>query len=347
MPWTSCREESRVARISTAICTSHTPWLFVGADEWERSRQTRYADGVQQPDVPVDSVDELAAKHARCMHAFEVLRERLAAARPDVLLIFGDDQREQFGFDNFPAFNIFVGAEFSGYKISKYYGVPLRGVERPERPKTAEHWTTVKGHPELGRALMTGLVERGFDVAFSLEVRDPELGMGHAIMRPPYYLAPDYDIPVVPFLINCCYGPAPLGRRCYALGRAVREVIESIPGDLNVAVIGSGGLWHMLRDPRPIIDEEFDRRTLDGVRSGDARTMAAYFDGRVPPCDPGDPASVRLASNGTGMILGYGGGSGEVRNWIAATAVMDGTPGTVVDYVPIYASPIGVGFAHW
>lgn len=336
-----------MARISTAICTSHTPWLFVGADEWEKSRKARWDDAATQPDVPIDSVEELASKHARCMHAFDVLRARLAEARPDVLLIFGDDQREQFEFSNFPAFNIFVGEEFSGYKISKWEGVPLRGAERPERPKTAEHWTTVKGHPQLGRALMTGLIERDFDVAFSLDVRDKEAGMGHAIMRPSYYIAPDYDIPVVPFLINCCYGPAPLGRRCVALGRAVREIIESIPGDLNVAVIGSGGLWHMLRDPQPILDEAFDQRMLDGVRTGNAPAMAAYFDGRTPPCDPADPASVRHASNGTGMVLGYGGGSGEVRNWIATTAVMDGAPGTVVDYVPIYASPIGVAFAHW
>jgi hypothetical protein len=27
--------------------------------------------------------------------------------------------------------------------------------------------------------------------------------------------------------------------------------------------------------------------------------------------------------------------------------VADGTPGTVIDYVPIYSSPCGVGFAYW
>ena len=39
--------------------------------------------------------------------------------------------------------------------------------------------------------------------------------------------------------------------------------------------------------------------------------------------------------------------SPEVSNWITAAAVTDGMPGTVVDYVPIYASPIGVAFAYW
>ena len=57
--------------------------------------------------------------------------------------------------------------------------------------------------------------------------------------------------------------------------------------------------------------------------------------------------SVKLASGGTGMVLGWGGGTGEIRNWIAAAAVADGKPATIVDYVPIHASPIGAGFALW
>jgi hypothetical protein len=47
------------------------------------------------------------------------------------------------------------------------------------------------------------------------------------------------------------------------------------------------------------------------------------------------------------MVLGYGSGTGEIRNWIAAAAVVDAMPGTVVDYVNINASPIGAGFAYW
>ena len=49
----------------------------------------------------------------------------------------------------------------------------------------------------------------------------------------------------------------------------------------------------------------------------------------------------------TGMSGGLGSGSGETRNWIAAAAVAEGTKGTVVDYVPVYASPCGMGFAYW
>ena len=56
---------------------------------------------------------------------------------------------------------------------------------------------------------------------------------------------------------------------------------------------------------------------------------------------------MNLASGGTGILLGVGGGTGETRNWIVAAAVADGQPATVIDYVPIYASPIGTSFAYW
>jgi hypothetical protein len=147
--------------------------------------------------------------------------------------------------------------------------------------------------------------------------------------------------------VNCYYGPQPTARRCYDLGRAVRAAIERIPLDLNVAILASGGLWHLPNVPGSWLDEDFDANILKGIASGDARATAAYFDGVVPPYDESDPQSVDRASGGTGVVLGWGGGTGETRTWIAASAVADGIPGTVVDYVPVYASPIGAAFAYW
>jgi len=46
------------------------------------------------------------------------------------------------------------------------------------------------------------------------------------------------------------------------------------------------------------------------------------------------------------VLGGPQGGTREIANWIAASAVA-GKPATVVDYVPVYASPIGCGFAYW
>jgi hypothetical protein len=335
-----------MARIVSVLCASHSPFLYATPEEWEEGRKARLSRGGLSPDEPVESAETNRSKHARCLEAFATLRAQLERARPDVLLIFGDDQGEQFTFSNFPAFALFTGSAFSGYKISPYFGLPVGGTRTP-RPKTAEHWVTVQSHPELARGLMLGLVARGFDLAFCNALAHEDEGIGHAFMRPSYYLDPDYRLPIVALSINCYYGPQPTAKRCYELGHALREIVETLPLDLRVAVLGSGGLWHMPNYPQSWLDLDFDRAVVAGIRSGDARALAAYFDGVTPRYDPADPKSVALVSGGTGMVLGYGGGTGETRNWIAAAAVADGIPGTVVDYVPIHASPIGAGFALW
>jgi hypothetical protein len=333
-----------MATICNVICASHSPFLYAAPEEWAAARIARNASDAFAANLPLDSDDENKAKHARCMRAFAVLRARLREARPDVLIIFGDDQLEQFGFGNLPAFCVFVGESISGYRISPLFGLPV-GNHRPPRPKTPEHWVTLKGHPALARRLVVELVSRRFDMAFSTTSDGVEIG--HAFTRPLEYLLSDAPIPVVPVYINCYYGPQPTGHRCYELGRAVREIVDEWPSDTRIAVIGSGGLWHTPMQPKAGIDQEFDRSVLDAVSRGDTRAMAALFDSRRPQVDPTDAAEVDRASGGTGMVLGYGSGVGEIRNWIAAAAVVDGVPGTVVDYVDINASPAGVGFAYW
>jgi hypothetical protein len=47
------------------------------------------------------------------------------------------------------------------------------------------------------------------------------------------------------------------------------------------------------------------------------------------------------------VLLGLGSGTGEIRNWLIAAAVAGESPATIVDYVPVYASPCGMGFAYW
>lgn len=313
------------------------------AEDWEAGREARFSRGAISHDTPIDTPEENRKKGERVNAAYTKLREHLEATKTDVLLVFGDDQLEQFSFRNFPAFAMFTGEQYDGYKISRLIG--LAGGGRPERPKTPENWVTVQSHVGLSHALLRELMRDGFDVAFSTGLQDEEKGMGHAFMRPSYYVNPKYDLPTIPFYINCYYGPQPTGLRCYELGRAVRAAIERIPLDLNVAVIGSGGLWHMPSTPKAWLDEEFDQRILEGIKVGDARALAAFFDSVTPPHD--DPVDVERMSGGTGIVLGWGSGVGETRSWIAAAAVADGHPGTIVDYIPIYASPIGVSFAYW
>jgi aromatic ring-opening dioxygenase catalytic subunit (LigB family) len=205
----------------------------------------------------------------------------------------------------------------------------------------------MKGHPVLGKELLMGLMKKGFDPAFMVELPNKERGMAHGFLRPAYYLTPRYDIPILPLFLNCYYAPQPSGKRCYELGRAIREIIEESSLDLKVVVLGSGGLWHTPEIPDAYLDEDFDKTLLTHLSSGDARKLAEYFDGVAWPYPSARPEIASKLINGIGISVGVGSGTGESRNWIVAASVVDGIKGSVVDYVPIYASPTGAGFAYW
>ena len=334
-----------MAQVVLVAACSHSPYLFDTPDTWTASRERRKL----RDDVPWDSAEMNEAKFKRCMNAFATLREKLSAARPDVLLVFGDDQYEQFRFTNFPAFAVCLGDAFEGTAPPIFSG----GLMRKGWPEdSTEHRIRARGNPELGKYLTMGLMRHGFDPAFCVDLPNKDQGLGHAFTHPSYYIDPDYRVPILPFFINCYYPPQPTGQRCNELGRAVRQLIEEAPLDLRVAVLGSGGLWHTPLWPDAYLDEAFDQAVLAAVRAGDARRMAEVLDQArwehpltAPPNLP--PILVDMVLGVTGMSGGLASGSGEVRNWIAAAAVADGTSGTVVDYVPVYASPCGMGFAYW
>lgn len=327
-----------MAEIVLVEATSHSPYLYAEPEWWAENRARRPV----RADVPLDSPEVNKAKHQQCMDHFGRLREQMEKAKPDVMLIFGDDQLEQFNFNNFPAFGIYMGEEVFGNDPTVIGRRVVHG-ENVENPAQVH----AKGHPELGRHLMESLMDRGFDIAFSLERPNKERGIGHAFVNPSYYINPSYEIPILPFWVNCYYAPQPTGMRCYRLGQAVRESIEAMPKDLRVAVVASGGLWHTPGSQDAYLDEEFDHAMINGVKTGDAREMAEYFDAFpwTYPAERPEKGPDRAAW--TGMKGGVGSGAGETRNWLIAASVMDGKPADFAEYVPVYASPCGMGFAYW
>ena len=263
-----------MAKVSLVLSCSHSPFLYTPPEQWNDIRVRRPV----REDVPHDSLETNQKKFAQCMKAFSVLKEKLDSVRPDVLLIFGDDQYELFNFSNLPALGIYLGAEFEGYRTRSTSGPTVPGAPRVKSPKTPENWVKLKGHPELAKELISGLMTKGFDLAFSLELPNKEAGMGHAFMRPAHYVTPNYQVPIIPIFVNCYYPPQPTAKRCYQLGKAIRELIEESSMDLNVAVVGSGGLWHTPGAKDAYLNEEFDQGTLDAVKLGDARKFAEHFD---------------------------------------------------------------------
>jgi hypothetical protein len=343
-----------MAKLVGVFETAHTPFCYMPPDVWPAIRSAR----AHRADVPVDDAAASKQKYDRIQKAFGMLREQLAAARPDVIIIFGDDQKECFDFTNFPAFAVYVGEEFEGHTSSPaalvFDAFDSVGMKRPEGFEIAASnggpapKARLKGHPGLAVGILTGLMKRGFDPAFCMEMPKPEEGLGHAFLRPAETIT-DMKTPIIPILLNCYFAPQISGMRSYQLGRAVRAAIDEHPSDLRVAVIGSGGLWHTPGRKNAYLDEDFDRTCLEHMEAGDIKKMAEFFDAYTPPPDDGSQQLGPPGPASTGMPAfgGPQGGTREICNWIAAAAVADGRPGKVVDYVPVYASPIGCGFAYW
>jgi hypothetical protein len=329
-----------LAKICSVIAMSHSPFMFQDVEWWDATNSKRsYAAG-----MPRDGAASNLEKHRKIQSGLSAVRDIFQESRPDVVLVFGDDQDEQFDFNNHPPFAVYVGGRFEGYKAVRYAG---ELGSRDLKPKTEEHWTAVDSYPGLATAVLQGLMQHGFDPAFMKDLPKRDVGMGHAFMRPMGPLTDGrFDVPMVPILVNCLYAPQPSAARCVAVARAVRRSVEAWPEDIRVAVVGSGGLWHTPGAPEAYLDEAFDQAILERLCAGDADGMAEYFDTWAPKPEVRNLKCFSRFDGGTGMAGGIGSGTGEVRNWIMAAAVAD-RPGTLVDYIPVYASPCGIGFAYW
>jgi 3-O-methylgallate 3,4-dioxygenase len=187
-----------------------------------------------------------------------------------------------------------------------------------KQPKS-ENRTKYKADQKLAQSILEKMMDSGFDPAYSKLLRY-DGGMGHAFSRVLKFLTPNAEIPVVSIMVNTYFPPAPTAKRCVDFGKALAKAIKEIPGDKRVVLIASGGLSHT------VIDEALDNGVLDAIKKNDLGKLSEI------------PSTTLMA------------GTSEIRNWfVVAAAANKGA--TVVDYVPAYRVPTGVGcgmgFAYW
>jgi hypothetical protein len=173
----------------------------------------------------------------------------------------------------------------------------------------------------LAEHLIECLALDEFDIARTNRLRE-DVGVGHAFAFVYRRLWPGTRVPMVPVMLNTYFPPnQPTPRRCYRLGRAVRRAIESWDADARVAAIASGGLSHT------IMDEELDRAFLRALVANDTPGLVGVPRAKLK------------------------GGTSEILSWITLAGIMEGTPATLVDYLPGYRSlagtGCGMGFAYW
>jgi 3-O-methylgallate 3,4-dioxygenase len=327
-----------VANIVLGLGTSHSPQLSFPADKWAdlgradegnqhlldpEGQPIGYTDLLKQADPAIAaeelSVEVFRAKFDRLQRGLKQVSETLAQAAPDIVIVVGDDQEENIGFDNMPPLLIYTGESIPS--------VPRIFTENPFPTIRMAAWSygsEERSYPvasDLSTHLISYLTEADFDVAQSRFLREG-MGMGHAFAFMYGRIFEGRIVPIVPIMVNTDYGPnQPTPRRCYELGRAIRRGVEAWPSDARVAIVGSGGLSHF------VINEDLDRRVLDAMAAKDTETICS-----IP----------RPLLNS---------GNSEIRNWLVAAGAADDLAFELIDYVPCYRSPAGTGggwaFARW
>jgi 2,3-dihydroxyphenylpropionate 1,2-dioxygenase len=217
--------------------------------------------------------------------AYARVKQLLADARPDAIGLVGGDHIEGFFLNAVPAFAVYTGTTVSG-QFGRYA-------------------YTFAVHEPLARAIVEQGIEREFDLCYSQDVR-----LDYAFYVPLHFAMPDRAIPIVPLYVNVYLPPQPTPRRCYAWGRALREILDARPE--RVALVASGGLSHYPGTDRYASpDFDWDRQLLSSLAEGRGAETA------------------RL----TGEELDKA-GNVELRTWITVLGAVGDARADVVCYEP-------------
>src|SRR4029079_2621555 len=157
----------------------------------------------------------------------------ISAWRVDALVSIGHNQREVFQDACRPA-------------IAIYYGDTIRNAAAPK--ETTENWYLQDQrkrmeakeerfypcHPALATAIIKGLVDRNFDIT-AMKAMVGEQYEGHAYSFIHRRFMRNGPIPIVRVRLNTYSPPTqPSPQRCFELGVAIRELVESFPENLRV-----------------------------------------------------------------------------------------------------------------
>jgi Catalytic LigB subunit of aromatic ring-opening dioxygenase len=328
-----------MARIVAAFGSSHSIMLACQRHDWQHGfaqvdpKNPHYFDRDGEPcsyeqllaRAPTNAAQRvtpqiMGERFDRVDAAMNELRDRIMAARLDVLLIVGDDQTELFRSSNLPAIAIYHGKTIRNAKREILANDGWYKIARMQRlePDADRDYPV---DAELGGWLIRQLGDHDFDIAAmdSLERGQFE---GHAFSFVHRRYLQGAAFPVLPVIVNTFDPPnQPTPRRCVQLGNALRALIAQYPKDIRVGLLASGGLSHF------VVDEALDESIIAALRRKDMAFLAAL-----------NPKHLQA-------------GSSEIRTWIVTAAAAQDLDLDWVSYTPGYRTlaltGTGLGFASW
>jgi len=276
---------------------------------------------------------------------FAEARRALDAFNPDVVIMWGDDQYENFKEDIVPPFAVLA---YDDQEVQ-----PWAQRRSPWNPwnEPADKSFRVRGHRDAGKYLATGLIAAGIDVGYAYKpLHHP---MGHAFLNTVLLLDDErrgFAYPIVQFSVNC-YGsrvnaarglrlplamkgeignldpPSPNPHRCMQVGAATARVMAQSPW--RVALMASSSWSHSFlteKNWQLWPDVEADRNLYQALEAGDYAAWHRYTTDQIEES-----------------------GQHEVLNWFCLLGAME-TLGRKPDkavFVENWAFVSPVVFAHY
>jgi hypothetical protein len=175
-----------MAKIVLGMGTSHGPMLSTPWKDWgQRVEFDRHVEahdfrgGKYKFDALVEmrrdeniaaeiTLEKWKTRFEACRAAIDTLAAKFAEVKPDVGVLIGNDQRELFTEDNFPAFAIYWGETIENRPRTPEQVANLPpGVAIAERGHAPPEDAVYPGQPALGRHMIGYMMDAGFDIAAS------------------------------------------------------------------------------------------------------------------------------------------------------------------------------------
>ena len=217
-----------MARLTAGVATSHVPLIGRAIDLGETD--TPYWKPV--------------------FDGYEFTRKWIAEEKPDVVILVYNDHASAFDLNFVPTFAL---------GCAESYEPADEGFGRRPVP-------TVKGAPDLAWHLAQSVIQQDFDLTL---INDMDVDHGLTVPLSLMFGQPEeWPCRVIPLAVNVVVYPAPSGKRCYDLGKAIRNAVDSFDEDLNVVIFGTGGMSHQLQYKRAgLINKDWDKLFLDRLTS--------------------------------------------------------------------------------
>ncbi len=266
-----------------------------------QAKDPRHWPHAMQQEWGSDEGVAAAGRHRKeVLRGIREIRKALDAFDPDFVIVWGDDQYENFKENIIPPFCVLAYDDLEVFpwrdatESAMFSSKPDQwgGGRQNVWGEGRDFSLKVKGRRDVAKEIVTRLLEREFDVSYAYEPLNHP-GLAHAFLNSVLYL--DYDRrgfpwPLIPFQINC-YGrgvirfrgfasqiaeadrppdpPAPSPKRVYKLGAAVARICQESPW--RVALIASSSWSHAFLNEqtyRMQPNVEFDRKMFAELRSG-------------------------------------------------------------------------------